>query len=488
MKQRMKKMLIYFFIFMIVANIVCRVRDTYMIPRVMVSSPVRTELTHTMQAEGYFTSSDKEYIQPKAGWKIGKVFVKMGTQVNEQTVLWQYDLAYLKELLLDKQENLKKKQIAIEQAKMTYASQNEVSTETLAMQDVEKSANQVICEQIWLEEAVSQYEKKIDEINQKYDKKEELARQEHGISYSTEIDDTQKALLDTNLATQINELEESRKEEKENAYQEIISQNESLFQAMQNLDSAEQNYNNAVIMQQESQKQMEKNNKNVTLTISALEMEEKKLIDEIASIEECIQAQGYVYTEKSGSIINVELIEGHLASGQEKIEIGGSVDTFMFSLPEEETALLTKEDKCYIQVAGMSDKKEGMIEALWTENMENQKVWTISCVQTGGESWSECRWNQQGMISICKKTQEYNCCIPIKALVCQSGEYYCRIVTEEQTILGKEEVIEEIPVMLVDKDATYAYVVGEIHEGCKVVTDYNKTITDGDRVRVVSRL
>ena len=56
---------------------------------------------------------------------------------------------------------------------MTYASPNEVSTETLAMQDVEKSANQVICEQIWLEEAVSQYEKKIDEINQKYDKEEE---------------------------------------------------------------------------------------------------------------------------------------------------------------------------------------------------------------------------------------------------------------------------------------------------------------------------
>lgn len=184
MKQRMKKMLVYFFIFMIVANIVCRVRDTYMIPRVIVSSPVRTELTHTMQAEGYFTSSDKEYIQPKAGWKIGKVFVKMGTQVNEQTVLWQYDLAYLKELLLDKQENLKKKQIAIEQAKMTYASQSEASTATIAMQDVEKSANQVVCEQIWLEEAVSQYEKKIDEIEQKYDKKEELARQErsHGLN------------------------------------------------------------------------------------------------------------------------------------------------------------------------------------------------------------------------------------------------------------------------------------------------------------------
>lgn len=488
MKQRMKKLLLYFFIFMIVANITCRVRDTYLVPRVVTGRPIRTALTHSLQADGYFSSTDKEYIQPEAGWKIGKVFVKAGTQVEEQEPLWQYDMEYLHDLLLDKQEALRKQQMVIEQTKMTYVSQSGVSGETLALQNFEKAAEQVTCEQIWLEEAVAEYEKRIAEINQKYDKKEELARQEYNISCREELEDTQKALLDTQLASQIFALKESRKQEKDSAYDEIINQNKSLFQAIQNLESAKQNYDNAVITQQEEQEQRARSNKSVALTISALKIEENHLIEEIAYIDEYIQQEGYVYAQKAGNVTNVELIEGHLAGGEEKVEIAGISNTFVFSLPEADVSLLTQGDECSIHVAGMSGSKEGKIESLQPEKMDTQAAWTVTCIQTGEETWEECRWNQQGMVSIRKKTQEYNCCIPVEALVCQNGAYYCRVVTKEQTILGTEEIIEEIPVMLIDKDTSYAYVIGEIHEESRIVTDYNKTISEGDRVRVVSRL
>lgn len=485
MKQRMKKQLLYFFIFMIMTNVACRVRDTYMVPRVVTTRPIRTELTHSLQAEGYFTSSDKEYVQPKAEWKIGRVFVKVGTQVEEQDALWQYDLEYLQDLLLNKKGDLKKQQIAIEQTKMTYASESKISSETLALQDFEQATEQVACEQIWLEEAVVEYEKKIKEINQKYDKKENLARQEYDISCSAELDDMQRALLDTKLASQIQELKESRKQEKESAYDKIISQNKNLFQAIQDFESAKQNYDNAVVTQNEAQEQRNRSNNSVTLTISALEIEEKHLTEEIAYIEEYIQNEGYVYAKKAGNITNIDLIEGHKTGGEEKVEIAGKANTFTFSLPETETALIEKGDECYIHVAGMSGSKAGKIECL---QPENQGEWTITCIQSGEEAWDDYRWNQQGTVSISKKTQDYNCCIPIEALVCQNEAYYCRVVTKEQTILGTEEIIEEIPVTLIDKDATYACVTGDINEESKVVTDYNKAITDGDRVRVVRKL
>jgi len=104
MKQNIKKWLIIFFSFMLIANIACRIKDTYMIPRVKVENPIRTKLEHSFQTEGYFTSSSRNYIQPQAGWKIGKVFADAGMQVQEEDVLWQYDVAFLEELLSEKQD------------------------------------------------------------------------------------------------------------------------------------------------------------------------------------------------------------------------------------------------------------------------------------------------------------------------------------------------------------------------------------------------
>lgn len=488
MKQKMKKFLLYFFACMLVANVICRVRDTYMVPRVEVANPIRTKLTHSMQTDGYFTSSDSWYLQPQAGWKIGKVFVSPGSQVQERDVLWQYDLAYLNDLYLEKMNALEKQQLMIEQTKMTYASGSEVSEDILALQNLEKATGQVNCEQIWLEEAVAEYEKRIREIEAKYEKKKDLAKQEHNINCSEDLEDTQKALLDTQLSSQIFSLEEEEKEEKKNAYDEIISKNKSLFQAMQDLESAKQKYDNAVITQQETQKQQEKSNKSVTCAIEVLGIEENALEEEIALIKSAIEQEGYVYTNMAGNATNVELVEGHFASGEEKVEIAGVSDTFIFSLPETEVALLEQGDECHIHVAGISRSKDGTIENLQPENVEKHGNWTVTCIQSEQEPWDDCRWNQQGTVSIQKKTQEYNCCVPVEALVCQSGNYYCRVVTEEQTILGKEQVIEEIPVTVVEKDANYAYVTGDIFEESVIVTDYNKAIAEGDRVRVVSRL
>lgn len=488
MKQKMKKLLIGFFIIMLVANVVCRVRDTYMVSRVVIGRPIRTTLTHALQAEGYFTSSDISYVQPQAGWKIGKIFVAAGSQVEEQDALWQYDIDFLNNLCMEKKAALQKQLLTIEQTQLTYIFESGVSEEALAIQDFQKATKQVAYEQIQLEEAVEKYEKKIAEINKKYDKLEDLARQEYYISCSEEMEDMQKALLETRLDSQIFTLKESRKQEKESAYEEIISQNECLFQAIQNFEGAKQGYDNAVITEQAKQEQQAKSNQSISITQSVLEIEKKHLLDEITYIEEYIQQEGYVYSPNAGNVTCVELVEGHLASGEEKVQVAGVTNTFVFSLPEDEVALLSEGDKCYIRVAGLVRSKEGVIVKLQPEKENNIGFWKVTCIQTDDETWNECRWKQQGTVSIQKKTQEYNCCIPIGALVYQKDAYYCRLVTEEYTILGTEEIIEEVPVMLVDKDATYAYVTGDINEESKVVTDYNKAITDGDRVRVVSRL
>lgn len=486
MKQNIKKWLLIFFSFMLIANIACRIKDTYMIPRVKVENPIRTKLEHSFQTEGYFTSSSRNYIQPQAGWKIGKVFVDTGMQVQEEDVLWQYDMAFLEKLLSEKQDELKKQRVSIEQTKLTYVSESGVSQDVLALQSFEKAAAQLTYEQIWLQEAVTEYEKKIAEINKNYDKKEALAKQDYHINCSEEIEETQKALLDTQLASQLHELKEARKQEKESAYDEIVAHNKSLFQAIVNVQNEKQNYDNAVINQQATQEQKRKSNRIVELTLAVLEIEEKQLLEEIKNIEECIQQEGYVYAKEKGNVSAMELVEGHFASGEEKVEMMGMSDQFVFSINEEMVALIEEGDECFIQVPGMPRSKEGIITMIQPGCAEHQGDWQIACMETGDEPWEECRWKQKGVVSVVKKTEDYQCCIPIEALVCQGNGYCCRVIEKKKNILGMEEVIQEVSVTVVDKDDTYACVVGEINEESDVVTDYNKTITDEARVRVVN--
>lgn len=486
MKQKVKKCLLVFFSFMLIGNIASRIKDTYMIPKVCVQNPIRVKLEHSIQTEGYFTSSDKTYVQPQEGWKIGKVFVNSGMQVQEDDVLWQYDVAFLEKLLSEKQDELKKQRISMEQTKLTYVSESGVSQDVLALHEFEKAATQLSYEQIWLQEAVVEYEKEMAAINKKYDKKVALVKQEYQINCREELEETQKALLEHQLSSQLFELEEARKQEKEGAYDEIVAHNKSLFEAIVNVQNEKQNYDLAVMTQQEVQEARVKSNRIVELTIDVMEMEEKYLLEEIEKMEESIQQEGYVYATEKGNISAVELVEGQLASGKEKVEIMGISNQFVFSLHEEDASLMDEGDECFIQVSGMARSREGIVTILQPENGEKQGEWQILCEEMGDEPWEECRWKQKGTVSIVKKTEEYQCCIPVNALVYQNGEYCCRVVEKKKTILGMEEVVREISVIVIDKDDSYACVMGEINDESQIVTDYNKAISDCERVRVVN--
>lgn len=484
MKKIVTRVFVCFMGLMVIANIVCRIKDSYMIPKVVVGRTTKGALTHVYESNGIFTSSEHTYIQPQCNWKIEKILVQEGQMLEEGMPLWKYELEQLQELLQEKQEALQKYQIQVKRENMAGTYYVGVSEEERALQELEQAMSQVVCEQQWLLEEVEKYEKKIKEIDEKYEKKEALAKQNYNISRMDELTDTEKALLDTALQVELNELKEAKKQEKETACQEIIGQNESLFQAIQEMDSQELGYQNAM-READAQKQQEQQEKlGHELNIEELQIDIIKLTREIEQLQEMIEAEGYVYATENGMVSKIELEEGHISSGTEKLILEKAVDRFQFELSKDEVGQLAVGDVCMITVEGKARDFQGMITCM----KEEEDTVEITCEEAGDISWDGCRLNQQGLVKIKKKTEEYYACVPIHAILCKNGEYYCRVVTWQDTLLGKEQIVEEERVVIVDQDSAYAAITGNVHEESDIVLEYDKVLTRGDRVRVVREI
>lgn len=480
----MAGVLMAFLVFMIVANIVCRIRDTYTIPKVVVGKTTREALTHEFEGEGVFTSSEHTYMQPQNNWKIEKVYIKEGQMIEENMPLWKYDTTYLQGILQELQEDLQKYQITVEKEQIAGKSYVGVPEEERALQELQQAMSQVVCEQQWLVEAIERYEKRIKEINEAYDKKEGLVKQNAKLSRTEEIGENEKGLMDIELQRELMSLQEARTQEKENAYQEIIGKNESLFLAIQEMDRQELAYQNAIReanakgMQAQQEKQLQ------ALVIEEIQLDMVRVASQIQSIQDAIEAEGYVYAQETGMISKVEIEEGMIASGLEKVVVEHKVDNFSFVVKKEEANEWKIGDVCIISIQGAVRDLKGEIVSL----VHGEDEVEICCEETGDISWSVCHLNQQGRVKVIKKTEEYMYCIPIHAIVCKGGTYYCRIVTEQNTILGTEQIVTEEKVVLLDQDAMYAAVEGNIHEEMDIVMEYNKILQSGDRVRVVREI
>lgn len=89
-------------------------------------------------------------------------------------------------------------------------------------------------------------------------------------------------------------------------------------------------------------------------------------------------------------------------------------------------------------------------------------------------------------IVVSSKSRKYGTCVPLAALRQGDGNsYYVLVVTEKETVLGKELIVKKVDVKIEKRDGEYAAVTeGALGRNDKIIIDSNKTIEDGDRVRL----
>ena len=94
--------------------------------------------------------------------------------------------------------------------------------------------------------------------------------------------------------------------------------------------------------------------------------------------------------------------------------------------------------------------------------------------------------DDMGEIIISSQSKKYSTCVPLAALrQGDNNSYYVLAVSEKETVLGTEKIAKKYEVQIEKKDNEFAALKeGTFSRGEQVIISSNKTVEDGDRVRL----
>lgn len=154
-------------------------------------------------------------------------------------------------------------------------------------------------------------------------------------------------------------------------------------------------------------------------------------------------------------------------------------------------ALLNKKDAQKVEVgqkADISDGQQyfantstGVVESLSDPDSEGN---VKAILRLEGDNWKE---NQSVQISIVQSKQEYDQTIPLTALREDKSSYYVLVVETQTGVMGVENIARSIPVEVKASDSKNAAIEGTLAPDAKIISDSNKPVSDGDRVRMASQ-
>ncbi len=108
MENRIKKLLIGFFITMIIFTVLSRAATAAMVAKVQVDTINRGNLVYEVHGTGIVKEEAHKYITLMGGYKIAEVSVKEGEEVDEGDLLFRYDKESLQDKKSDMEDELEK--------------------------------------------------------------------------------------------------------------------------------------------------------------------------------------------------------------------------------------------------------------------------------------------------------------------------------------------------------------------------------------------
>ena len=203
---------------------------------------------------------------------------------------------------------------------------------------------------------------------------------------------------------------------------------------------------------------------------------------ELAKLQPLLEAGGKITSEKEGIITSVFAESG-----------GVTTDTIASIADKNEgykfIGEIDKENRTSIkqgQVVALNLGTYGIIENLTiasiSKNQDNNETLNVTVVLPVGIG----EIDDSGEIVVSSKSRKYGTCVPLAALRQGDGNsYYVLVVIEKETVLGKELIAKKVDVKIEKRDGEYAAVTeGALGRNDKIIIDSNKTIEDGDRVRL----
>lgn len=312
---------------------------------------------------------------------------------------------------------------------------------------------------------------KVDEIKKNIEQEQKTlsrATEDYNKAINTKKKAVQTALNEMNTAKQaLDNYNNLSEEEKDSMMEESLKAD---------YESKKELYNSAVA----------DSNDTVDLDRSLQDTKDSLKIEEynkeLAKLQPLLDDSGKIVSEKEGIVTSVVAENGgvttdtiaSIADKNEGYKFVGEID--------KSNRTLVKQGQTVALNLGSSGIIENLTIDSISKNDDNPDTLKVTVVLPVGIG----EIDESGEIIVSSKSKKYGTCVPLAALRQGDGDsYYILVVTEKETVLGEELTAKKVDVKVEKRDGEYAAVSdGSLGRNDKIIIDSNKTVEDGDRVRL----
>lgn len=318
----------------------------------------------------------------------------------------------------------------------------------------------------------------IDDLNNKISElRENVEKEEKTIARA--IEDYNKAIESKNqsVTTALNELNAAEKalndyaalkdEEKDSMTQESLNADYENKKAMYN----------QVVSEANDTTDLDRNLQDIKDSVDT-----EKYYKEIEKLQPLIEAKGLVKSDREGIVTSVFAESGGVTSDTIiSIADKNSGYKFIAQIEKDKRSTVKQGQEVALTLNNSQTVDKLTIEAI-ANSTENPGYLDITVILPVGIG----EIDDMGELIISSTAKKYGTCVPLAAL--RQGEnnnYYVLAVSEKETVLGTEKVAKKIEVRVEKKDGEFAAISdGTIARNEQVIVGSNKTVEDGDRVRL----
>lgn len=216
--------------------------------------------------------------------------------------------------------------------------------------------------------------------------------------------------------------------------------------------------------------------KRLELEAAALDLEEAGEKQE--KYKKLLEEKGCVTSPSDGILTTLELSQGAVLSGSEKVMVALDQYQFTAQVSSDELAWFQEGDEIKLTRSGSGKAVSYPIDSVSMEDGNGNKTISVILPKESYTVGSTLSFHGE------KDSKMFESCIPIQALRKDNTGYYVLVVTEKPGVLGKEKYLLRMGVELLSKDASKAAVVISLKSEDKIVTGSNKNVQEKDRVRI----
>lgn len=198
-------------------------------------------------------------------------------------------------------------------------------------------------------------------------------------------------------------------------------------------------------------------------------------LDKIRTLIDC---GGQITADRDATVAAMELKAGDKIPDGEQIKLAVGALCLIGEVDKEKAQMLQPGSAMYVKPAGQQRRVEAKILTV-------NQMWDAGTAQFKAQMpEGEGRLGGGASFTVNMESGVYSCVIPIEALREDNRGFFCLAAEPKKTILGQEMTAVRIHVEVLEKSSAYAAVSGPVTTEMKLITSTNKSVAEGDRVRV----